>query len=72
MESFVDLGRGAGLHPVDFVLLSIDNGLPLVHFILFGVHDMLPAVDLRLLECLLGLQLIPDEQVYVYDVKRLT
>jgi hypothetical protein len=33
----------------------------LVHFILFGVHDMLPAVDLRLLECLLGLQLIPDE-----------
>jgi len=43
----VDLYRGAGLHPVDFILLFIDKGLPLVHFILFEVHGVRLAIAAR-------------------------
>jgi hypothetical protein len=47
LESLVDLYRGAGLHPVDFILLFIDKGLPLVHFILFEVHGVRLAIAAR-------------------------
>ena len=47
-DGLIDLSGGTSFHPVDRVLLSVDDGLRPVYLLLFGIDGLLLAVDLRL------------------------